>query len=192
MIPLQQLDDCDRCSARTKASGVVWGRYPGRTVDVAFVGDHPNSEDDLVSEPFAGREGDLLRKLIAESSLDPRACLYTHSVKCFPGKGRLPTKAAEAACQCLLERDLDAADPVVTVCLGPGAVGRLLDPAPKVGFENKVWHFRERKPGRWVVGWYSPTTILRGGKKMDFLTVALLKTVSRKVSDVRMAQAQGW
>ena len=93
-----------------------------------FVGEAPGKEEDLRGEPFVGRAGKLLDKLVAEEMGLSRPAFYVANVlKCRPPGNRDPRPEEISSCRPFLESQIELIDPKVIVTLGNFATRSLLD-----------------------------------------------------------------
>ncbi len=105
---------CGLCSTRTTA-------VPGAGSDAAevvFIGEAPGAEDDASGQPFAGKDGDLLNKMIVAMGLSREQVFITQVIKCRPPASRAPVADEVAACLGHLHRQLAAIRPKVICTLG--------------------------------------------------------------------------
>jgi len=81
---------CVRCPLSEGRTQVVFG--VGRPdADLLFVGEGPGREEDLAGEPFVGRSGKLLDRLMAEEiGIDRSQCYIANVVKCRPPTIAIP------------------------------------------------------------------------------------------------------
>jgi len=118
---------CTRCALATGRTQVVFGvgQPDARFV---LVGEGPGAEEDRLGEPFVGRSGQLLDRLLLEEMGRTRAhCYIANVVKCRPPGNRDPQPDEISACRPWLEVQLDAIDPLVVVTLGNFAAKLLLE-----------------------------------------------------------------
>src|SRR5207237_10004798 len=81
---------CTRCPLAATRTQVVFG-VGNPTADLMFVGEAPGREEDLKGEPFVGRSGKLLDKLVLEEMGLTRDEFYIANVlKCRPPNTRDP------------------------------------------------------------------------------------------------------
>ena len=93
-----------------------------------FVGEAPGRDEDLQGEPFVGRSGKLLDRLVAEEMGMDRSQFYiANVVKCRPPDNRDPRAEEIAACRPYLVAQLELIAPAVVVTLGNFATKLLLD-----------------------------------------------------------------
>jgi len=104
-----------------------------------FVGEAPGEEEDLQGEPFVGRAGQLLTKMIVAMGLTREQVYIANIVKCRPDMppgasgNRKPTKQEMETCVPYLRAQIDVIQPSVMVALGATAVEGLLGPIGTIG-----------------------------------------------------------
>ena len=91
-----------------------------------FVGEGPGAQEDLEGEPFVGRAGKLLTRLIEEIGLTRSDVYIANVVKCRPPGNRDPLPGEIEACRPYLEAQLAFIEPRVVVTLGNFATKLLL------------------------------------------------------------------
>lgn len=130
------------------------------TADLMFVGEGPGEQEDLAGEPFVGRSGQLLdRLMLEEMGITRRDCYIANVVKCRPPGNRDPLPDEIAACRPFLEAQLEIIDPKVVVTLGNFATKLLL------GTTEGITRLRGKAypvGGRSLVPTYHPAAVLRG------------------------------
>jgi DNA polymerase len=96
--------------------------------DLMFVGEAPGRDEDLQGEPFVGRSGRLLDRLLAEELGIDRSRVYiANVVKCRPPDNRDPRPDEIASCRPYLDTQVQLIAPRVIVTLGNFATKLLLD-----------------------------------------------------------------
>ncbi len=149
---------CVRCALSTGRTQVVFGvGHPA--ADLLFVGEAPGQQEDLQGEPFVGRSGRLLDRLVLEEMGLTRDRFYiANTVKCRPPGNRDPGAAEIAACRPWLEAQLDLIDPKVVVTLGNFAAKLLLETTEGItGLRGRAYPFRRGV----LVPTYHPAAALR-------------------------------
>jgi uracil-DNA glycosylase len=126
----EQLGECSRCKLGPGRTKLVFG-VGNPAAELMFVGEGPGEDEDLQGEPFVGRAGQLLTKMI-EAMGYRRADVYiANVVKCRPPGNRNPEPDEIEACEPFLRTQIDAIRPKVVVALGKFAAQTLLrDPSP--------------------------------------------------------------
>jgi DNA polymerase len=129
--------------------------------EVMFVGEGPGREEDLVGEPFVGRSGKLLDRLMQEElGIERSRCYIANVVKCRPPENRDPTAPEIEACRPYLETQIDLIDPRVVVTLGNFAARLLLDTTQGIkALRGRSYPFRRGH----LVPTYHPAFALRSG-----------------------------
>ena len=85
----------DRCKTR---KNVVVG-IGNRQAKVLFIGEGPGENEDIQGEPFVGRGGQLLDKMLHAIDLDRNKNIYiANIVKCRPPQNRDPLPEEQEAC----------------------------------------------------------------------------------------------
>jgi uracil-DNA glycosylase len=151
---------CTACRLSETRTTVVFG-VGTATSGLLVVGEGPGRDEDLQGEPFVGRSGQLLDRLIEEELGLTRASFYiANVVKCRPPGNRDPLPDEVAACSPYLEGQLGFLDPRVVVSLGNVATRLLL------GTDEGISTLRGRLhpwKGRVLVPTFHPAYALRGG-----------------------------
>ena len=90
---------CTRCPLSGSRTQVVFG-VGDPVADLMFVGEAPGRDEDLQGEPFVGRSGKLLDRLVLEELGVDRSRFYiANVVKCRPPDNRDPKPDEIAACR---------------------------------------------------------------------------------------------
>jgi DNA polymerase len=91
-----------------------------------FVGEGPGADEDLQGEPFVGRAGQLLTKMIEAMGYRRAGVYIANVVKCRPPGNRNPEPDEIEACEPFLRAQIGAIGPKVIVALGKFAAQTLL------------------------------------------------------------------
>ncbi len=126
----RELGECARCKLGAGRTKLVFGvGSPG--AELMFVGEGPGEDEDLQGEPFVGRAGQLLTKMIEAMGYRRDDVYIANAVKCRPPGNRNPEPDEIAACEPFLRAQIAAVRPKVIVALGRFAAQTLLrDPSP--------------------------------------------------------------
>lgn len=132
--------------------------------ELMFIGEAPGADEDRQGEPFVGRAGQLLTKIIAAMGL-ARADVYIANIlKCrpdTPGKStgnRPPTPNEMATCLPYLAEQIEIIEPRVLVALGSTAVAGLLELSEPMGKLRGRWQSYRETP---LMITYHPSYLLR-------------------------------
>ncbi len=126
----EELGECSRCKLAAGRTKLVFG--VGRPdADLVFVGEGPGADEDAQGEPFVGKAGQLLTRMIEAMGLRREDVYIANVVKCRPPGNRDPEPDEIAACEPFLKAQIAALSPRIIVALGRFAVQTLLrDPTP--------------------------------------------------------------
>jgi DNA polymerase len=119
------IGDCTRCRLSEKRTQVVFG-VGSPHARLMFVGEGPGADEDLRGEPFVGRAGQLLTKIIEAMGLRREDVYIANIVKCRPPENRTPLPDEVGTCSPFLMRQIGIIRPRVIVCLGTPSAQTLL------------------------------------------------------------------
>jgi uracil-DNA glycosylase len=124
------IGDCQRCKLAGGRTNIVYG-VGNPDADIVFVGEAPGADEDARGEPFVGKAGQLLTKMIEAMGYRREDVYICNVLKCRPPGNRNPEPDEVASCEPFLKRQLGAIRPRMIVALGKFAVQCLLrDDAP--------------------------------------------------------------
>lgn len=154
---------CTRCPLAGGRTQVVFGVGDPKT-DLMFVGEGPGREEDLKGEPFVGRSGQLLDRLMWEELGRTRdSCYIANVVKCRPPGNRDPEPVEIATCRPYLDAQVDLILPSVIVTLGNFATKALLATTEGITrLRGRVYPFTGHE-GTVIVPTFHPSAALRSG-----------------------------
>jgi uracil-DNA glycosylase family 4 len=155
------LGDCGRCGLCRSRRNIVFGTG-NPDARLVFVGEGPGYDEDLSGEPFVGRAGRLLDRIIAAMKLAREAVYICNIVKCRPPENRNPLPDEIESCIPFLERQIDAVAPEFICTLGAVATRALLrTSAPVSRLRGRFHDYR----GIRVMPTYHPAFLLRYPEK---------------------------
>jgi len=117
--------DCLKCGLGSTRTKFVFGTGNPDS-DVMFVGEGPGADEDAKGEPFVGRAGQLLNKIIEAVGMKRADVYICNIVKCRPPNNRAPLPEEEAMCTPYLMKQIDLVKPKFIICLGRTAAQWLL------------------------------------------------------------------
>ena len=156
---------CTRCKlAGLGRRQVVFG-VGNPHAELMFVGEAPGADEDIQGEPFVGRAGQLLTKMIEAMGYTRDSVYIANIIKCRPPGNRAPEPDEVAACEPFLLRQIDIIQPRVVVGLGASAARALLrTDTPISRLRGQVFTLRAAK----FVPTFHPAYLLRSpDKKRD-------------------------
>jgi len=125
---------------------------------LCFLGEAPGADEDRQGEPFVGRAGQLLTKIIEACTLRREQVYILNVLKCRPPGNRNPLPSEAAACRGFLDRQLAQIRPDFICCLGAVAAQNLLQTEKAIGKLRGEFH---EYRGIRVVCTYHPAYLLR-------------------------------
>jgi uracil-DNA glycosylase len=155
---------CTKCLhlARSRTQTVFGIGNPD--AELMFIGEAPGADEDRQGEPFVGRAGQLLTKIIAAMGFS-RADVYIANVlKCRPDMpagssgNRPPTPEEMQTCLPYLGEQIAIIGPKVLVALGATAVEGLLGSRGTMREMRGRWHSHQETP---LMITYHPSYLLR-------------------------------
>jgi DNA polymerase len=148
---------CTRCVLSESRNRVVVG--VGR-IDppLMLVGEAPGHDEDMSGEPFVGRAGQLLTRILAAMQLERSAVYIANVIKCRPPENRNPLPAEITACSPFLAEQIQLVRPRVLCALGRYAAATLLGTHQSLASLRGRVHEYQGIP---VVVTYHPSALLR-------------------------------
>ena len=163
-LPIVSLDDvrarmgeCTLCKLHKGRHTIVFG-VGNPEARLMFVGEAPGEDEDLKGEPFVGKAGQLLTKMIEAMGLRREDVYICNTVKCRPPNNRNPEADELAACEPFLKGQLAAVRPEAIVTLGKFAAQALLREQTPITRLRGQWREYEGIP---VMPTFHPAYLLR-------------------------------
>ncbi len=151
------LGECTRCGLSGTRKSIVFG-VGAEDAPLMFVGEAPGEQEDRRGEPFVGRAGELLDKMIEAMGWTRQHVYITNVLMCRPPNNRNPQIDEIASCLPFLQAKIQAIAPRVIVALGRPAANTLLgNDAPISALRGK---FHDRH-GTKVMPTFHPAYLLR-------------------------------
>ena len=152
---LQLCERCGLCRTRIQA---VWGVGNPKS-QVLLIGEAPGRMEDEQGEPFVGRSGQLMDKMLEYAGLSRKKNIYiANMVKCRPPQNRDPAPGEIEACIGWLRNQVAILRPAIIVCIGRVAAVSLIQKDFKVTKQHG--QFIE-KNGVLMMGTFHPAALLR-------------------------------
>ena len=155
---------CTKCPHLVKSRTQVVFGVGNPEAELMFVGEAPGEDEDLQGEPFVGKAGQLLTKII-ETMGFPRSDVYIANVlKCRPDMppgesgNRKPRADEMAVCLPYLREQIDIIRPRVLVALGATAMEGLTGETLPMARLRGRWHDFGGIP---LMATYHPAYLLR-------------------------------
>ena len=158
------ISDCQLCELSKTRNKLVYGAG-NPNAEVLFIGEAPGADEDRIGEPFVGRAGQLLDKILAAIQLSRQTVYIANILKCRPPQNRDPQPGEMELCFPYLYEQIRIIKPKVICTLGRVASQALLKTTTPLGKLRKNWQEFENIP---VLVTYHPAALLRfPGYKRD-------------------------
>jgi DNA polymerase len=155
---------CMKCAHLASSRKTVVFGVGNPDAQLMFVGEAPGADEDEQGEPFVGRAGELLTKIIQATGLQRGEVYIANILKCRPDTpgqssgNRKPTTDEMATCIPFLHEQIDLIRPKVLVALGATAVEGLLGKTTGITKLRGTWKTYRGIP---LMPTYHPAYLLR-------------------------------
>jgi uracil-DNA glycosylase len=158
---VQELDaainQCQRCALGQTRTRFVFGVGDPRAT-LMVIGEAPGADEDLQGEPFVGRAGQLLNKILEAVQFRRDQVYICNILKCRPPGNRKPQPGEVEQCLPYLRKQIQLVRPKLILCLGLTAAETLLETTESLGkLRGKVLRFE----GIPLMVTYHPAALLR-------------------------------
>lgn len=161
LVTLEQvradLGDCTRCKLHKGRNQIVFGAGDPKA-RLVFVGEAPGEDEDRLGEPFVGKAGQLLTKMIEAMGLSREQVYICNTVKCRPPNNRNPETDELHSCEPFLKGQLAALHAEAIVTLGKFAAQALLRDETPISRLRGAWREYE---GIALMPTFHPAYLLR-------------------------------
>ena len=140
------VDACRRCAIGSTRTKVVCG-VGNPAAQLVLVGEGPGETEDRQGEPFVGRAGELLTKMLAAIGLRREDVFITNTIKCRATSSesgrtanRAPSPEEMANCREYLDRELAIVKPRIILALGAPAAKSFLGRDFSITRQRGIWY----------------------------------------------------
>ena len=156
---------CTKCALCESRTQTVFGEGDV-DAEIMFIGEGPGQTEDETGQPFVGRAGQLLDKMIVAMGFSRESVYIANVVKCRPPGNRTPQIEEVSACRSYLLRQVAWIRPRAIVTLGGPATKLILDTKEGITRIRGRWDaFREVDPAIPVMPTFHPAYLLRNYTK---------------------------
>jgi len=153
----QEAMQCVACPLHATRTNVVFGTG-NPDADLFFIGEAPGYDEDQQGEPFVGRAGQLLTKIIEAIDMKRSEVYIGNILKCRPPENRNPRPLEIVTCMPFLKRQIELIQPKVICALGTIAAQALLKTQERIGALRGKFH---DYGGIKLMATYHPAYLLR-------------------------------
>ena len=151
----QELGHCQRCGLHQGRQNIVFGVGPDKA-DVVVIGEAPGRNEDITGEPFVGRAGKLLNRML--ESIGSNGKRFTSVTSLSVDHRRIRPGRRKLLHVALLHRQLKALEPKVILTVGRFAGQNIVGSEASMGELRKEIRSMNGIP---VVPTYHPAYLLR-------------------------------
>jgi DNA polymerase len=152
-----QICGCMKCPLGKTRTNFVFG-VGNPSADVVVIGEAPGADEDAQGEPFVGRAGQLLNKILEAIQFKREDVYICNILKCRPPNNREPLPEEIELCEPYLWKQLEIIKPAMILCLGRTAGQALLKTNDSLGaLRGKFFDYR----GINLMVTYHPAALLR-------------------------------
>ena len=146
-----------------------------------IIGEAPGAKEEEIGEPFVGRSGKLLDKLLQNAGIDINQDVYfCNVVKCRPPQNRRPTKIEIQENLPWLYQQIKLVKPSVIVLVGATALEAILKIKSRISILRGKWIDWE---GKLVMPVFHPSYLLRNPSKEEGKPMSLTKSDFLKIKE---------
>ena len=172
-----ELGPCTRCGLHEGRRNIVFG-VGNPSAELVIVGEAPGRDEDLTGEPFVGRSGQLLTRMLQAIGIPREEAYICNVLKCRPPKNRDPEAHEIATCSPFMTRQIEAIGPKVIMTSGRFASQTLLGLELSMGRMRGTLRSFQGVP---VVPMYHPAYLLRNpaAKREAYEDLLVIKSLLR-------------
>ena len=146
-----------------------------------IIGEAPGAKEEEIGEPFVGRSGKLLDKLLQNAGIDINQDVYfCNVVKCRPPQNRRPTKIEIQENLPWLFQQIKLVNPQVIVLVGATALEAIFKIKSRITLLRGKWIDWE---GKLVMPVFHPSYLLRNPSKEEGKPMSLTKSDFLKIKE---------
>ncbi|MGK5093116.1 uracil-DNA glycosylase [Deltaproteobacteria bacterium TL4] len=156
---------CQRCVLGATRTNFVFGAGH-LTPSLMFIGEGPGDQEDRLGQPFVGKAGKLLDRMIQVLGIDRPDVYIANVVKCRPPQNRTPEPNEIAECLPLLKRQIELINPRLIVTLGNVPTKALIPNAPGItSARGRIFKYQQ-----WtLLPTFHPSYLLRTPSAMELV-----------------------
>ena len=158
-----EIGDCTRCKLHGLGRRQIVFGVGNPHAELMFVGEAPGADEDVKGEPFVGRAGQLLTKIIEAIQLKREDVYLANVIKCRPPGNRNPEPDEVSTCEPFLAQQIAIIRPKVIVALGTFAAHLLLK--TDVPISRLRGRVHELPGGTKLVPTFHPAFLLRSPER---------------------------
>ncbi len=154
-----QCTTCQKCAlGKTRTKSVFSAGVPNNKI--VLIGEAPGFNEDQTGEPFVGRAGQLLDKILESVGFSRKENIYIcNTIKCRPPENRDPLPEEKKACRAYLDKQLEILQPKIILLCGKVALTSFLE--TKEGITKLRGRWFDGPNGAKMMPIFHPSYLLR-------------------------------
>lgn len=153
----EKIGDCQKCPLEKDRKNIVFG-VGNPDAELVFVGEAPGRDEDIQGEPFVGKAGQLLTRIIEAMGLTRDQVYICNVIKCRPPGNRDPLPDEIEQCEPFLLEQLEILNPRIVCALGSFAARTLLSTEERISkLRGRLFAYN----GIPLIPTYHPSYLLR-------------------------------
>ncbi len=179
---LEKIKNCSKCNLYRTRTNFVFGSG-NYNADLVVIGEAPGSEEDLQGQPFVGRAGQLLTKMLNSINILREEVFICNILKCRPPGNRNPMPEEIKLCEPYLVKQLKLINPEFILALGSFAAQTLLKTKEPLGkLRGKIFNYNISGKIIKLIVTFHPAALLRNPqwKKPTWEDLKMFKVMYEK------------
>lgn len=155
----KECENCQKCAlGKTRTKSVFSAGVPNNKI--VLIGEAPGYNEDQTGEPFVGRAGQLLDKILESVGFSRKENIYIcNTIKCRPPENRDPLPEEKKACRDYLDKQLEILKPKIILLCGKVALTSFMD--TKEGITKLRGRWFDGPNGAKMMPIFHPSYLLR-------------------------------
>ena len=173
------------CELKKNATNLVFGNGNINS-KILIIGEGPGAQEDAEGEPFVGRAGKLLDKMLEAIQLDRTKVYISNVVNYRPPANRRPTEEEIARYLPYLRTHIEIINPKILILLGSTALNAIIGNKEVISRARGKWLQKEIgavKP--WIIASFHPAFLMRQPEQKKLAWIDL-KMVREKIKNLKI------
>ena len=173
------------CELKKNATNLVFGNGNINS-KIMIIGEGPGAQEDAKGEPFVGRAGKLLDKMLEAIQLNRTKVYISNVVNYRPPANRRPTEEEIARYLPYLKTHIEIINPKILILLGSTALNAIIGNKEVISRARGKWLQKEIgtiKP--WIIASFHPAFLMRQPEQKKLAWIDL-KMVRDKIKNLKI------
>ena len=173
------------CELKKNATNLVFGNGNINS-KIMIIGEGPGAQEDAKGEPFVGRAGKLLDKMLEAIQLNRTKVYISNVVNYRPPANRRPTEEEIARYLPYLRTHIEIINPKILILLGSTALNAIIGNKEVISRARGKWLQKEIgtiKP--WIIASFHPAFLMRQPEQKKLAWIDL-KMVRDKIKNLKI------